>query len=49
MRSNLSKSLKINSGESGCLKGRGAKEEHAVYCVDAGGDAANTKAVTTHQ
>lgn len=50
MRTDLSKSLKLNCGESGCLKGdtKKKKKEQAVCCVNAAGDTAHRKAETTH-
>lgn len=39
MRSDLSKSLKLNSAESGCLEGE-SREERVACSVNAGGNAA---------
>lgn len=46
MRSNLSKALKLNCGESGCLEGReggGAVVERAACCTNPDGDNAHKK------
>lgn len=49
MRSDLSKSLKLNSVESGCLEGESG-EERVACSVNAGGNAAyrNHSPLTNH-
>lgn len=45
MRSDLSKPLKLNSAESGCLEGESG-EERVACSVNAGGNAACRRLVT---